>query len=638
MTIALVLLVGGPLGTALAEHPENSRQDDIWHVTHHVDATVVDNYATVRVGVEIVNEGPDPEFPFRVELPEEAYVTGLTLTRDGETFEAAIEERDQARQQYEQAKSEQRSAGLVSQQTDDSVYAYDINVEGTETVEAVLTYEQYLTADGGVYELALHAPGTHRGVDEGATFEVNLQHTAGLRDVQASPEADVETRAETMEITRNVAPRGQDEDSKLHVRYELAATEDGGALATTIQDGVGYFAHRFRAQDTDARVPVDISLVLDTSGSMQGEKIDQLKQATRRLVDVLNESDRLHVSFFSGDTEAPWQGFEQVDANLTDDAFQAIDHARATGPTNIENAIEAGFAPFSSETNRSERLPVLVFLTDGRPTQGIEDDQRLRQKALEANVAQAHVFSLAFGEDADWGLVHGLAEDANGLAHRVEAGAHAELDLRSFLTALTSPVLTDVSVSYGDASVESWRVGAPVLFAGSELLYVGTFDPNLTSLEASVGARGLHETRAWNVSDSIEEEAPSYLSDLVAYQRIRALEARLDAYGANETLEREVTELALEHGFVTERTSLVVDLPEQHDPQPAEVGHATEDIAESRDAAGSPPGGGDGQGDADRADWSGAEGPSEQVETPFVGSIAGLIVLVSAATMLRRRV
>jgi len=198
------LLAGGPAGSALADHVDHEREDE-WHITHTVNATVVDNYATVRVGVEIVNEGPDPEFPFRVDLPEDAYVTGLTLTltRDGTTHEATIEKRDQARQRYEDARREHRSAGLVEQQRDAPRYTYNVNVEGTETVRAVLPYERYLTAEAGSYQLDLTAPATNVGVDEGAQISARIEYTAGLAN--STPPTPASTAPRTARSSRRTS-------------------------------------------------------------------------------------------------------------------------------------------------------------------------------------------------------------------------------------------------------------------------------------------------------------------------------------------------------------------------------------------------------------------------------------------------
>lgn len=578
LSIALILVVGGPLGGVLASHEEPSHdppeRTDIWHVQHSVDATVVDNYATVEIGVEITNEGPDPEFPFRVDIPDRAFVSGLTITRDNRTYEAEIKEAQQARQDYEQAKHQGRSAGIVEQQRDTSVYQYDVNVEAAETIEATLTYELYLDAEGGVYTLPLTAPATHRGVDEGASFDVQVRHASGIDDLWSSPAAKVSPIEGGLALSYEVGPRGQDRATSMSVHYEPEHTPPEGRLVTTVENGTGYFAHRFRAPTEQAGAPVEMSLVLDTSGSMGGEKIQQLKEATRQLIHELGADDRLHVTFFSGQTTSPWDGFKAVDENTTHQALDTVENVHAGGSTDIEDALKDGLAAFGNESKRgSDRLPVLVFLTDGHATDGVRSNELLRKMAQEANHAEAHVFSLAFGSSADWELVHGLAEDGDGLAQRVEAGQGAEVDLSSFLTALTSPVLTNVTLSYEDPSVEAWRMGAPVLFHGGELVYVGTFDPGLEELNVTVQARQQAQERSWNLTASVDDEGPDYLPDLVAYERVRALENRIDAHGANETWIQEATELALTHGFVTERTSLEVDLPRQ----PVETDDATDD-------------------------------------------------------------
>lgn len=595
VTLATALLVSlpGAFGTAAASHGSDE-PEGVWHVQHNVTATVVDNLATVDVGVTITNEGPDPEFPFQVEIPDHAYVTGLSITRDGKTWEAEVQPADQARENYEEAKQQGRSAGLVEQTRDTNVYRYDVNVEGTETVRAVLTYQAYLAREGGVYELDLEAPATHRGIDEGARFAVAIQHGAGLEDVDARPGDVVQGSAETAEVAYEVGPRGQGEATPLQVRYEPEETPEQGRLVTTIHNGTGYFAHRLSADANRSSTPVDVSLVLDTSGSMQGDKLAQVEQATRQVIHELDADDRLRLTLFANSARSPWEGLRPVEENTTEDAIDALGGMRAAGGTNIEEGIRSGMS-FGNRSSNASGLPVVVFLTDGRATSGITDADRLREIAREANGAGAHVFSLAFGDQADFGLVHGLAEEGQGLSRRVATGQGADLDLENFLTSLTTPILSDVSVEYAN-DVQAYRVGSPILFAGGEVLHVGTFDPaNRSEVDAEVTASLDNREQVWNVSEPVDDEGPPSLVDLVVYQRIRALEKRIDAQGGNATLEEQVTGLALEHGFVTDRTSLEIDLP-----------RSTDDRDEAQDAHGGHGGHG---GDADASDTHASDDP-----------------------------
>lgn len=595
LVIALAALVTlgtvGGLPSVVAQNDTDDRPPspdpgDVWTVETHVDAVVVDNYATVNITVVLANEGPDPEFPFEVRVPDDAFITGLTIERDGQIHEAEIKDRGTARQDYEDAKDRQQSAGLIEKARTSSVYSYLINVEAFETVTATLTYERYLAADQGVYSLPLTAPVSGFGRDMGATFDVTVRHSDGVTSAWSEQTSDVSTTPDGgYHLHHEVGPRQTDAATPFDLNYTVAPTDGNGTVISTIHDGTGYFAHRFRAP-VDARdIPVDLTMVLDTSGSMNGLKISQLQDAARQVVANLDESDRLNIVSFASGVQRPWQGLEPADDDRRAQAVEAIESLVAGGSTNIEAGIHHGFDPYPGDGENDERLPVLIFLTDGQPTVGTTDADRLRAIAQEANDAGVHVFALAFGHDADWGLVHGLADDGNGTAVHVPEGQGAEVDLRRFMAQLTAPVLRDVQIRYAQG-IDALNTTAPVLFAGSELLVVGTFDPNLTSVDATVDATSPEGARTYEISEPIGEEQASFLPRLVAYHQVRELQTRLDAQGHDPALVENITRLSLEHGFVTEQTSLVVTLPPQPDQgQDGNVTVSAEDDGHGDDGA-----------------------------------------------------
>lgn len=641
-----------------------------WQVATHVNASVVDNYARVNVSAEVTSDAAGGDFLFEVPIPEEAFVTGLAITRNGTTYEADVEPRQQARERYDEARTEGRSAGLVEQTDRDSVYSYQLNVGPNQTVQATLTYETYLVAHEGTYTLPLVAPAASQGQDTGASFAVRLEHGRGLADAWTEPATDVALDDETARLGYEVGPRSSDNASSLDVHYRTHATDRGGRLVATVHNGTGYFAHRLQAASDESRLPIDLSLVLDRSGSMSGAKIEQLKTATRRVVDHLDERDRVHLTTFSQDVAYPWDGFRAVDTELAERLDRRLANVTADGGTNIEGGVRDGFGAFQDRGDADRRLPAVAFLTDGKATAGVQSNDRLREIALETNRADAHVFGLAFGSRADWSLVHGLADDADGYAERVPADKEAELALERFLTRLTSPVLKNVTVSYEQPSVDAWRAGAPVLFSGGELLYAGTFDPNVTRLEATVEAEGVAENVSEDVWAAVEETDGDNLPRLVAYHQVRALEDRIDAQGSNETLEKRALELALEHGFVTERTSLVVDLPrdtptddeadadETADAADGEAADRSATSTADRDADGLPAasdacptsagtagnngcpqdaGGARDRGQQDTSASRDDEAAPETEQTPGPGVIGTLVATIGLALGLRRR-
>ncbi|HWH08554.1 MAG TPA: VIT domain-containing protein, partial [Candidatus Thermoplasmatota archaeon] len=168
LALAFLVLLLAPAAFAQASTPPPT--GTVWTVMTTVEATVQGNYAVVKVIADIGNRGPDPEFPFLVRVPDDAFVTGLTIERDGQVFEARIEERAKARAEYEAHKQAQQTGGLVEKQRRSQLYQYLINVAEFTSVRATLTYEQHLAADRGVYNVSLEAPVSGFGQDLGAQF------------------------------------------------------------------------------------------------------------------------------------------------------------------------------------------------------------------------------------------------------------------------------------------------------------------------------------------------------------------------------------------------------------------------------------------------------------------------------------
>lgn len=551
LLLALALLAP----SALAQVAQPQR---VWTVMNTVEATVQGNYAVVKVIADIGNRGPDPEFPFLVRVPDDAFVTGLTIERDGQVYEARIEERAKARAEYEAQKAQQQTGGLVEKQRHAQVYRYLINVAEFTSVRATLTYERYLAADRGVYNLSLEAPVSGFGQDLGARFIVHV-----LGDDVASAWGDQGTTQRLpggYDVTWSAGPRSGDASTPFQASYTLDATGDAGELLTITRDGVGYFVHRFRAPSDERQMPVDLVLVLDISGSMGGLKMQQMQDAAAQVVQQLGPEDRLHLAFFSGESTAPWQGLKPMTGDARRQAAEEIANAFVAGGTNLEAALKAGFRALDGVDWREEedRLPALVVLTDGQPTVGVTDRAQLRQMARDANQHGVNVFAIAFGGDADWNFVHGIATDGDGVALRVPEGTGAEVDIRRFMQALTTPVLKDVRVTYPSHANAS-RASAPILFAGSELLVVGTYDASKGPLRATVAARAPDGQRSYQVN-ATDGAALPFLPRVVAYHAILRIQDLIDAEGERPEWAAEVTRLGLQHGYVTDYTSLVVTL------------------------------------------------------------------------------
>ena len=149
-------------------------------------------------------------------------------------------------------------------------------------------------------------------------------------------------------------------------------------------------------------LPLNICLVLDRSGSMHGSKIENLRDATMLVIDMLQPQDYISVIFFNSRTEVAF-----ASQRITDEARRAelkakVSHLRADGGTNMAPAMEAGLIELRKQMSIAggpgggAQVNRLVLLTDGIT----EKEKRCLEQA--ENAARIGVPITALGIGKDW--------------------------------------------------------------------------------------------------------------------------------------------------------------------------------------------------------------------------------------------
>merc|ERR1712165_29148 len=312
-------------------------------------------------------------------------------------------------------------------------------------------------------------------------------------------------------------------------------------------------------------------------------------------------------------------------------AIGSILDLQADGGTNINDALLAAMA-VGKDAKQKGAFPadvqtMVVFLTDGNPSSGVTDKSEIKSNVKSANTgAEFPVFTIAFGEDADFNLVKDIAAENDGAAKRIYEGSDAALQLENFYAEISSPLLSNLRLQYVGGLVDTSSLSeteAKTLFRGREVIVAGKLSNEANtdtgadrlSIQIDAGGKGgeyhrdfdicLREPVAQDVSGSenssakvvfavdrqqAEEliddmlpvpsplpaclkpreypksEAQNFLKNLHAFLNIKQL-LKKSKLTSNETeqsaLEMEATKLALETNLVTEVTSLVVTRPDE---------------------------------------------------------------------------
>ncbi|MEI7467491.1 MAG: VWA domain-containing protein [Chloroflexota bacterium] len=159
-----------------------------------------------------------------------------------------------------------------------------------------------------------------------------------------------------------------------------------------------------------SKKPINLVMVLDTSGSMSGAKIEGLRSAAATFVGQMNNDDQISIVSFATDIKVLLQGQKVGTARAN--AISAVKALPASGNTMLYDAIGAG-AGVISKTKSSQRTNVLVVLTDGLDTgsKSFKFDNNLIATASQNSTT---VWTIAYGNDADKDKLSQLARQSNG--------------------------------------------------------------------------------------------------------------------------------------------------------------------------------------------------------------------------------
>ncbi|XP_067171174.1 inter-alpha-trypsin inhibitor heavy chain H6 [Apteryx mantelli] len=570
-----------------------------------VHSTIVSRYASTWVRCTLRNPHASPrEATFDLDLPAAAFVSNFTITANGKAYVAEVKEKQQAQKLYEEARQRGKTAAHVgTREREMERFRVSASVAAGSTVAFELRYEELLQRRLGHYQ---HAVSVRPGqVVPGLSVELSIAERAGLGFVRVlplrtsrlltnalqgeaapPPSASVEKGTHCAWVRFAPSPEEQAAFSSAGiagdfvVQYDVARQD----IAGDVQMYDGYFVHFF-APGGLPPIQKEIVFVIDVSGSMTGTKMKQTKVAMRAILRELRAHDCFNIVAFSEGISV-WQADGSVPATAphVHSATRFVDSLQAEGWTDINRALLTA----ASVLNRSRaaepghgRIPLLVFLTDGEATAGVTAGARILANTRRALAGAVSLFGLAFGADADYGLLRRLALENRGAARRIYEDADAALQLAGFYEEIGSPLLHDVQLSYpGQAAHHLTRSLFPNYFQGSELVVAGQVPPGAARLRVRATGRGqegqLHlggETAA-----NATELPPScalppmligaFVRRLWAYFTIQdLLRARFHANNtdARRLLAAQATNLSLEYHFVTPVTSLVVVTPEEEE-------------------------------------------------------------------------
>jgi Ca-activated chloride channel family protein len=548
--------------------PEPTPLDQTWLTIryHRVTVTIKDQVATTRVEQEFVNEHDwECEGTYIFPLPEGAAVSEFAMWVDGQRIEGRILDADQARAIYEDIVRRRRDPALLEYVGQGAVQAriFPIPPGGSRKIE--LEYSQVLPVENGLvrYVYPLNTERFSARPLEEVSIHVEIESRDALRALY-SP-----THQDRVYVVR-------DGDYRATVGYEesdVLPDQDFELVYTVSQEDVGLNLLTYRESpedgfflllaapsvevDEDEVIPRDIILVLDTSGSMEGEKLAQAKQALTYVLEHLNREDRFNVIAFSTGLQQYAAGPRP--ASEADEAVEWVERLEAVGGTDINRALLEAFG------QAGERPTVLIFLTDGLPTEGEVEIDRILANAEAAAPANARLFPFGVGDDVNTVLLDTLAQQHAGTSSYVRPGEQIDEEVSGFYARVSTPVLADIAFDFGDVMVEdTYPYPLPDLFAGTQLILVGRYrlpssagGGHATQIALTGEVNG--ERREFDYEGYFRDDGgDEFIPRLWATRKIGYLLTQIRLHGENPEWVEAIVALSIRYGIITPYTSFLI--------------------------------------------------------------------------------
>jgi len=550
------------------------------------DARISGLAARVSVRQSFRNDGTEwVEGVYVFPLPDGAAVDHLRMHIGERIIEGEIREKEQAKKEYEEAKTEGRKASLVEQQRANLFTTSVANIAPGETVVVEIEYLETVRYDDGIFSLRFPLTLTPRYIP-GQPLP-DRQGSGWSADTTAVPDASL--------ITPPVVVRSPGHEVRLHAeldagvplefvasRYHVVEIDgDGGRYTVDLAGTKVPMDHDIELNwrpvpdraprailfteetngDTHALLlmlppddfaaptqplPRELVFVIDTSGSMHGVSIEQAKRALTLALDGLDPADRFNVIQFNSVTSSLYPASVAATSANVDVARRYVAGLVANGGTEMQPALEQALTAPRFESH----LRQVIFITDG----SVGNEEALFG-LIEQELGASRLFTVGIGSAPNGWFMRKAAEAGRGTFTMISAQNEVNEKMERLFRKLEQPQVTDIVVDW-PGGAEAYPQTVPDLYAGEPIMVRARMAAGAP--RGPVRVRGNSLLGGWD-AELAQHAGKSHpgIAALWARARIEDLMDRRRRGAAEDDVRADVVATALAHHLVSRYTSLV---------------------------------------------------------------------------------
>lgn len=572
--LALFAGVAAPAGATGLLVPSDRGLEPLSLKHQRVEIEVKDGTAVTKVEQVFVNHtNRQLEASYYFPVPEDAVIVDFKLMIAGKMQRGEVLPKDKANRIYTDIVRRMADPGILDWMSPTLFKAriFPVPARGEQKVE--LSYTQVLPILDGTYKVhyPLKTPARAATTLEDFTLTTRIHHSIPLRAVYSPSHRVSVGRKGEHDATVGFEGNTVTLDKDFVLYFGISKEDVGLSLLTHKEPGEpGYFMLTaapkavWQSEEVQGKA---VTFVLDTSGSMQGAKLEHAKSALRWTIDQLGHDDRFNIIRFSSDVERLSDVLESASSANKDKARRFVDGFEAAGGTAIDDALHEAL---SQDVQGATHL--VLFITDGRPTVGETQLKKILERAGDKNKHRARVFALGIGDDVNTHLLDQLSDAHGGTSGYVKPTEAIETHIAALYNKIAHPVLTDVRV--GINNVRTFAVlpnQVSDLFRGEQITIVGRYRGDGDALVRVTGTMS-DRARQFDFEGTFPARRAdnAFITKLWAHRQVGFLLDQIRLNGETSELKDEVVQLATKYGIVTPYTSFLVveDTPLAGGPRP----------------------------------------------------------------------
>lgn len=562
-------------------------------VSTNINGVIADTYVVQTYA----NEGYKP-INARYVFPASTKVTihGMKMQIGDYEVTAKIKEKEEAKQEFEEAKNEGKSASLLEEQRP-NVFTMDVaNIMPGDIVNIELHYTELITSTEGTYQFVfptvvgpryvsnyedrdndskddhwVATPYLKDGNTPPGKYDIIVNLNAGVPINELSCKSHEVNIIKSSEHAAEVTLTNPEEyagNRDFILDYTLTGQDINSGLMLYSGETENSFMLMVQPPErnfVENIPPREYIFVLDVSGSMYGYPLDTAKELIKNLVTGLRETDVFNLILFSGASMKMSDKSIPATKENIKSALDIIDKEDGGGGTELAPALEKALCiPMNENISRS-----IVVITDGY----ISGEPYIFD-IINGNLSNTNFFSFGIGQSVNRYLIDGIAKAGLGEPFVVTDTQDAKAISDRFCQYINTPVLTNINVTYdGFDAYDIEPTNIPTLFAERPIILFGKWrgEPS-----GSIHISGKAGSEDYKQDILVSDFKPDETNTAINYLWARSRVERLTYYGFNENeaaSKKEVTEIGLKYSMMTPYTSFisVIDVVRNKDKESTDV-------------------------------------------------------------------